>query len=137
MREQWGRSVIQFIKFNCVGVLNTLVDFAVYTLLCNLGLYYMLSQVISYSCGMVNSYVCNRLWTFREERGRTRGEFLKFALVNLASLGVSLGVLWLCRNVLGIQSDLWCKAVATPASVLVNFIGNKLFVFKSPGARDK
>ena len=66
-------------------------------------------------------------------------------------LGVSLGVLWVCKNLLGI-TDAWvagwvpawlggfvkgdtvAKLIATPCAIVVNFIGNKLFVFRAqPG----
>ena len=124
------RTLFQFIKFNIVGVLNTIVDFVVYSIMCMLGLHYMLAQVIGYAFGVGNSYMLNSLWTFSRERKHTAAEFGRFLLVNLVSLCVSLGVLWLARNALHMQSDLWCKALATPAALIVNFTGNKLFVFK-------
>lgn len=129
-RAQTYQNIMQFIKFNCVGVLNTIVDFVVYSMMCMLGLHYLLAQVIGYAFGVGNSYMLNSLWTFARERRHTADEFGRFLLVNLVSLSVSLGVLWVCRNPLGIESDLWCKAVATPVALIVNFTGNKLFVFK-------
>lgn len=131
-RIQTVQSLMQFVKFNCVGVLNTIVDFVVYSIMCMLGLHYLLAQVIGYAFGVGNSYMLNSLWTFARERRHTAAEFGRFLLVNLVSLTVSLGMLWLCRNALGIQSDFWCKAVATPVALIVNFTGNKLFVFKKP-----
>ncbi len=129
------RSILQFVKFNIVGVFNTIVDFVVYSIMCIFGLHYMLAQVIGYAFGVGNSYLMNSLWTFSRERKHTAKEFGRFLLVNLASLCVSLGVLWAGHNLLGIESDLWCKAIATPAALIVNFTGNKLFVFKKdPGA---
>ena len=59
----------QFIKFNVVGIMNTAVDFGVFMILNHyLGLIYAVSQVISYSCGMVNSYFLNKFWTFQKEK---------------------------------------------------------------------
>ncbi|MDO5112155.1 MAG: GtrA family protein [Clostridia bacterium] len=128
------RSLLQFLKFNVVGVLNTIVDFVVYSIMCIVGLHYMLAQVIGYAFGVGNSYLLNSLWTFSRERKHTADEFGRFLLVNLVSLGVSLGVLWAGHNLFHIQSDFWCKMIATPASLIVNFTGNKLFVFKKdPG----
>lgn len=125
-----GKSIIQFIKFNVVGVLNTLVDFGVYTLLTSLGLNNLIAQCISYTCGMLNSYLFNTLWTFRVEKQRTLSEFIKFACVNLVSLGASLGMLYICKNWFMIENDILSKLIATPISMAVNFIGNKLFVFQ-------
>ena len=135
-------SLGQFLKFALVGVLNTVVDFLVFQLL-NLTLGW-----IGYSAGVLNSYFWNSRWTFRKEHQRSAREAAAFVVVNLVSLGVSLGVLWLCRNPFGI-TDAWvegwipawlggfvkgdtiAKLIATPCAILVNFIGNKLFVFRA------
>ena len=56
-KEQSGakRTVIQFVKFNIVGVLNTLVDFLVFQALNLLLGWTYLAQVVGYCCGIVNS----------------------------------------------------------------------------------
>jgi len=126
------KEFVKFIKFNLVGILNTAVDFVVFNVLNGLlGLYYLPAKIISYTCGIANSYVCNSLWTFKEERSKTLKELLGFIAVNLVSLGVSLGVMWLAKNRFGITSDFWANCIATPVALIVNFVGNRLFVFKS------
>lgn len=141
-------NIWQFLKFAVVGVLNTVVDFLVFQLL-NLTLGWMyVAQVIGYSAGVLNSYFWNSRWTFRKEHKRSAREAASFLVVNLVSLGVSLGVLWACKNLLGI-TDAWvagwvpawlggfvkgdtvAKLIATPCAIVVNFIGNKLFVFRA------
>ncbi len=141
-------NIWQFLKFAVVGVLNTVVDFLVFQLL-NLTIGWMyVAQVIGYSAGVLNSYFWNSRWTFRKEHKRSAREAASFLVVNLVSLGVSLGVLWACKNLLGI-TDAWvagwvpawlggfvkgdtvAKLIATPCAIVVNFIGNKLFVFRA------
>ena len=140
-------TIVQFIQFGFVGVLNTLVDFLVFQALNLLAGWTYLAQVVGYSCGVVNSYLCNSNWTFRDSRTHSAREMLLFLIVNLASLGVSLGLMWLCRNALGItdgwvsgwipawlsgfvKGDTVAKLIATPCAIVVNFIGNRLFVFQ-------
>ncbi len=120
----------QLLRFGLVGVLNTLVDFGVYQLLVWLGLHYALAQCLSYSCGLLNSYFFNSRWTFRQEKKYTQKEFLRFLLVNLCSLALSVLLLRLCYEALGIESNLIAKGIVTVFVMLVNFIANKLFVFK-------
>ena len=140
------KTVWQIIKFAIVGVLNTLVDFAVFQALNLLLGWVYVAQVIGYTCGIINSYVWNSNWTFREQRTRSFREIALFILVNLASLGVSLGVIWLCRDVFGITNE-WVaswmrgalngfikgdtvdKLIATCFAIVVNYVGNRLFVF--------
>lgn len=68
MTNKW----IPLIKFALVGVVNTLIDFAVYALLTTIGVNYILAQWISYSAGILNSYVMNRKWTFEKKEKRDR-----------------------------------------------------------------
>ena len=142
------KTLWQMAKFAIVGVLNTLVDFAVFqSLNLTLGWVYA-AQVIGYTAGIINSYLWNSNWTFREQRTRSLREIALFLLVNVASLGVSLGMIWLCREAFGItnewvaswmpkllsgfiKGDTVCKLIATVVAIVVNYVGNRLFVFKS------
>ena len=128
---RYWRGLWQFIKFNLVGIMNTAVDFGVFMILNHyLGLVYTVSQVISYSCGMVNSYFFNKFWTFQKKEGFTAIEVIKFILVNLCSLGVSLLVLYILQSKWNWQV-LPSKVLATGFSVGVNLLGNKFWVFEA------
>ncbi|WP_409376429.1 GtrA family protein [Candidatus Sordicultor fermentans] len=130
MISYW-KGLRQFIKFNVVGIMNTAVDFGVFMILNRyLGLIYAVSQVISYSCGMVNSYFLNKFWTFQKREGFTAIEVTKFILVNLCSLGVSLLVLYILQSKWSWEV-LPSKVLATGFSVGVNFLGNKFWVFEA------
>lgn len=146
----------QFLKFAVVGVLNTLVDFAVFQALNLLLGWVYAAQVAGFTCGVINSYLWNSNWTFRKERTKSFREMALFLLVNLISLGVSLGVMWLCLEVFGVtnawaagwmpaalagfvKGDTITKLIATCFSIVVNYVGNRLFVFngKSKQAEQK
>ena len=130
MNKEVKTAFWQFIKFNIVGISNTAVDFVVYFLLTNIaGFNYILAQTCSYTTGIINSYIWNTVWTFRKEKRRTAREFILFIVVNLFSYGVSVGVLALCKDVLHIPYELINKVAASFFSAVVNFAGNKLFVF--------
>ena len=152
--EEAKKTLWQMAKFAIVGVLNTLVDFAVFqTLNLTLGWVYA-AQVLGYTFGVINSYLWNSNWTFREQRTRSLREMGLFLLVNIASLGVSLGMIWLLRDVVGITNEwvaLWmpqwlagfikgdtvCKLIATVFAIAVNYLGNRLFVFKAQPAPEQ
>lgn len=145
--EETKKTLRQMAKFLVVGVLNTLVDFAVFQSLNLLLGWVYLAQVLGYTCGVINSYLWNSNWTFREQRTRSLREISLFVLVNLASMGVSLGVIWLCREVFGVtnewaarwmpafltgfvKGDTIAKLIATAVAIAVNYLGNRLFVFR-------
>lgn len=148
------KSFLQLLKFGLIGVSNTIVDLIVCRALQALFgtfsaapiLTYYLPKVIGYACGIANSYFWNSRWTFREERRRDKREILLFIAVNLVTLGLSLGLMYLFKNVCGLDAwwmctlgenwftkfvsgDFFCTVLSTGIALIVNFIGNKLIVF--------
>ena len=73
-KKELKDGIVQLVKYNIVGVINTLVDFLVYQLLTYLGMKYAIAQCISYSCGILNSYFFNSRWTFKRDSGRSKKE---------------------------------------------------------------
>ena len=130
MKRYW-EPLKQFLKFNVVGILNTAIDLLVFALFNSVfGFGDALSKTVSYSCGVLNSYLWNSRWTFKQEQKRTKKEFLLFVLVNLVSYGASLFILYACRTWFGIENGTVRNLIATPVAVVINFVGNKLFVFR-------
>ena len=95
-------SIGEFIKFALVGLLNTAVDVAIFFLLTWVGTPYVAAQVVSYSCGAANSYLLNKFWTFRSS-GLSYAEVVRFTVVNLVSLGISIVVLTLLHDTAGLD----------------------------------
>ncbi len=140
------KNFLQLIKFALIGVSNTLVDYGVTFALNALFGIFFLARIIGYVCGILNSYFWNTRWTFREERRRDAREIVSFLIVNLVTLGISLLLQGLFRDVLHLgdwwlnlagesfvtkllNADRFCMLLAFPFTLLVNFLGNKLFVF--------
>lgn len=121
-------SIGEFTKFALVGMLNTGVDVAIFFLLTWLGIPYVAAQVVSYSCGAANSYLLNKVWTFRS-CGLSYAEIVRFVAVNLTSLGISVVLLTLLHDKAGLGLAA-AKGGATVCALAANFLGNKLWVFK-------
>ena len=141
------KSFVQLLKFGLIGVSNTLLDLVVtFVLNAVFGIYY-LAKIIGYVCGIANSYFWNSRWTFREERRRDVREIVSFIAINLVTLGLSLALQWVLRDLwhldawwtgaMGetfftklINGERFCLLLASGIALIVNFIGNKLFVFR-------
>lgn len=134
MSDQAGnRSIKQFVTFAMIGGLNTLIDMAVFTLLIVVHTHYSIAQVAAYAAGMLNSYIMNSVFTFRggtKESGKHGGakRMLRFIIWNLCMLGVSLLLLILAAEWLGLH-ELIGKAIVTLLVVALNFYGSKRWVF--------
>ena len=141
------KSIVQLLKFVLIGASNTILDLLVtFALNAIFGIYY-LAKIIGYACGIANSYFWNSRWTFREERRRDAREIVTFIAVNLVTLGLSLLLQWVFRDLLHLDAwwtgaigenfltkilngERFCLLLASGVALIVNFIGNKLFVFR-------
>jgi len=124
MTKNW----LVFFKFGVVGSLNTIIDFIVYTVLTAVGINYLLSQILSYSCGLLNSYFVNRKWTFKQKEKASLKEFGRFLAVNVVTLLLTLLLLHIFYRELGVNL-LLSKLIVTAIGTIFNFIGTRLLVF--------
>lgn len=118
-------------KFGFVGCLNTLIDFGVFSILNSVfGLNYVVSQILSYSGGTLNSYFCNKFWTFKDTRAnkKTTSEIIQFIVVNAASLSVSILSLSILLKDNSMNS-LVAKIISMGSAQVVNFLGYRFWVF--------
>lgn len=118
-------------RFSIVGVLNTLMDFAVFTLLHSLfGVGYAVSQIAGYSFGVVNSFIFNKNWTFgdRNANKKTSHELFQFIMVNLISLIITIMSMKFLVNNFEINVYV-SKIIVTLIAQVTNFLGYKLWVF--------
>ncbi|HHY68477.1 MAG TPA: GtrA family protein [Alicyclobacillus sp.] len=126
----WRNRAGQWMRFGMVGMLNTVVDFLVFFVLVR-GAHWGAApaQALSYTCGVCNSYLWNRSFTFRSRVRPGAAEFAKFLLVNALSCGISsLAVLILEKRSWSLPL---AKTVVTPLAVGINFAGSKRWVFRS------
>lgn len=122
------QKLFQFMRFCTVGVGNTAVDFAAFFILNLGGAPYLLAQIISYSIGVLNSYIFNRRWTFRVTGKTNIPEVTKFIAVNGLSLLITSGLIYILHD--SYHVNLWTsKIAATAGGITVNYIGNRLWVF--------
>jgi putative flippase GtrA len=133
----------QFLRFAVVGGINTGVDFAVYNLLLwatgiEKGEKIIVLNVISFSVAVINSYFLNKWWAFKDqEKSEQAKKFTLFLLVSVIGAAINSGTVYYITTyvpvMFGLSPKLWANAakiVATGLSLIWNFVGYKLFVFK-------
>ena len=121
---------IQLAKFGVVGATGYAINLAVFALLWrHLGVHYLLAATISFLVAVTSNYTWNRLWTFRGQRGHVAYQGLRFFVVALLALGANLIVLRVLVE-LGLDK-LLAQAIAIVAVTPLNFVGNKLWSFRS------
>ena len=120
---------IELFKFGAVGILNTLLDAALYFSLTRwVGLAAAGAKALSYSAGMLNSFYLNRCFTFQTQVSTSR-QALLFIPLNLGVLGINTGMMIFGLKILQLP-ELLALGFATGTSFLVNFWFSKHVVFR-------
>ena len=121
---------LQLAKFATVGATGYVVNLAVYTaLLRGADWHYAAAATVSFLVAVTNNYIWNRVWTFRDQRGHIAFQGLRFLVVAVVAYAANLGILSLLI-VLGTDKVL-AQAIAIVLVTPLNFIGNKLWSFRS------
>ncbi|MCD6046811.1 MAG: GtrA family protein [Gammaproteobacteria bacterium] len=128
-------------RFIIIGIIATLFDFSLYSIGHRwLNLPYAMAKTFSFICGSCLAYFLNKHFTFKQEKHQA-GQMLRFVilyvltmLVNVAVNSSSIALLtqkisiaWLTKSEILIFSFV----IATGTSTVLNFIGQKFWVFKS------
>lgn len=133
--ENKYRALMQFVRFCLVGALNTLVDYGVFVLSYNVifGRNDSLDFVavgLGWCAGVVCSFICNSRWTFEQKKWSGKKVVL-FLILNALLYGLT----WLSLRLLGsagIVEEL-AKLITLPFTTILNFLGNKLVIFRDAG----
>ena len=118
----------KLVRFGITGVMNTAVDFAVFMLLSYAGVYTYPAQVVSYSCGMLNSYIVNRSWTFKSNGRFWSKQLIRFVISNFLQMLLSLVLLWIFISKVGMLKIV-AKLCSTVIILLIGFSINRIWVF--------
>jgi putative flippase GtrA len=145
-RSDLPHLVVEIGRFMVTGGLSTLTSFVVFNFLAH-GLYLtgqpwlhrhaILAFVIANVCGMLVSYRLSRYWTFRHrppvhaDGGRTA-----FFVINLVTMPLAIGCLWLSRHVLHLTDPFSDNIAGTVVGQLIGqaarFYLFRKYVFRMP-----
>ncbi|GJL90824.1 GtrA family protein [Hyphococcus sp.] len=126
----------RFFLFGVVGVVNTLVDFAVFSAALFIGVAPALANILAFAAANPFSYLVNGRVTFRSKSGAAPlsfGGYTKFCAAHLVSLVISTGVVFWLSPVWG---PIQAKLAAVAITLFINFSASTMFVYgtgeKSP-----
>lgn len=126
------RSLVQtpFFRYVLVGGLAFLVDFGLlHELTDHFGWPYLRSAAVGFVCGLIVNYILSVAWVFRERVVQDkRWEFLIFALIGLAGLGLTEGFMYVFVDKLGIP-HLRAKLIVVVVVFMWNYYARKLILF--------
>jgi len=87
---------IRFVRYCVVGASSFLVGFLIFNAFYLITGKVALSTTLSFAVSVINGFVWNRKWTFRDKRGRPAWEQAsKFLVVNLVGYALNLTIMGL------------------------------------------
>ena len=118
----------QFISYSKIGIISLLIDIIVYVLLSDFFLISKsLSKIISFILASINSFLGNKIFTFKLKSYNFR-EPLKFILLYSVSLIANSSTHDFFLNVF---DGFLPFIISSIVSIIINFGGQKLWVFKN------
>lgn len=145
------RSLRQAVRFCVVGLFNTIVDYGLFYIFISwANIHKSVAQILSTSVAMCGSYLINRCWTFGKEGRGNFGEIVRFLTINILAMFSVIALTHLFYDILHIESlansvlrsagidftfmgdaaIMLCKVAASVFSLMINFFGNKFWVFR-------
>ena len=143
--QQLGR---QFLKFAVTGGLGAIVDFGSYNILSRLlgwtTIYYVFgyeviaANLVSVPLAITSNFILNKYWTFRDKESNVARQWTSYFVLNFFTFILNQIVtsffafrVPIIETLFGTQKDNIAKALAIGIILFVNFIGSKLFIFRS------
>lgn len=134
----------QILKFVTVGGISFLVDFLVYTILCNvMQIHYIIAGVSGFTVSVVVNYILSMRYVFipKEDRRKDK-EFIIFVILSLIGMFINSVLLFICIDVIYMNfvylkqslsiewMNIVAKIFATGIVMIYNFITRKMFLEK-------
>lgn len=116
----------ELLRFLVGGGSAVIVDYICYTLFLYLGWNMAIAKAASYVCGALCGFIINKFWTFESKRFR-KDEVVKYIILYAVSAGVNA----LTNKIVFfiIEIKIIAFLCATGVSTVMNFLGQKFFVF--------
>lgn len=143
LMQKYGPLAAQFLRFGIVGVLNTGIDFAILNALSwatgiTKGAEVVPLKAVAFLAANINSYLLNKTWTFKDKTsGEGAKKFSIYVTVSIIGALLNLGTVYVITTyttpMFGVSDKMWlnlANLVATAVSLIWNFVGYKLIVFR-------
>ena len=119
----------QFVRFLCVGVINTLVGLSViYACKYFGGFGDVYANASGYAVGLSVSFTLNRRWTF-SHRGAITPAAIRFLAVAAIAYAMNLVTVMSCIHIIG-MNDYLAQALGVPPYTLTTFYLSRLWTFR-------
>jgi putative flippase GtrA len=134
---QSNHFMVQFIRYGFVAVVAFIIDFGLLIVFTKyLGIFYLLSSVMSFSISLVANYFLSVAWVFSHSDYKRSVEISAFIAIGLVGLVLNTFIIWLCTSVFGVYY-LYSKLIAVAIVFFWSFAARRYFLFRGQQARSQ
>ena len=118
------------VRYICIGILNTLFGFGVYTMLIVVvpRSYYLLALVLASIISGTESYLTQRIFVWKS-KSDARIEFVKFSTVFVSQFGLNAILLVACVEFFGLD-PLWTQYVIGSILIVFTYFIHRYWTFR-------
>ena len=131
--QRLGTAAGEFARFAVVGVVSNAALFLLYLLITQIGVGHKLAASLVYAIGVVQTFVFNRSWSFRD-RGASAPALGRYIVVYGAGYVLNMIVLAVLVDRAGYPHQ-WVQGMMILALAVLLFAAQKLWVFRDTGNR--
>ncbi len=123
-----NRLVKQILKFGVVGVVAFLIDYGLLYILTEfIGIYYLISAIISFTVSVIVNYIMSIKWVFDVNKKQGVKEFIIFIILSIIGLIINEIIMYMMVNLVNIHYMI-SKLFSTGIVMVYNFVTRKIFI---------
>lgn len=124
-------SFMQFFRYIFVGGASFVADYVLLHIITEVGVYYLVSGIISFIAGLCVNYALSKLLVFQKKTDGAEKlkEMVVFAVVAVTGLAITEGLMWVFTEKL-FWHYMISKAVAAVIVLFWNFFAKKLLLYR-------
>lgn len=129
----WYNKTKEILWYGFFGILTTLINIISFFLLDKIGLNTYVANFIAWIVSVLFAFITNKLFVFHSKKFNFSvfmKELLSFLFFRILSLGIDMGGLFVCLDLLHL-SKIISKVLVNILVIIANYIFSKLFVFKN------
>ncbi len=126
--DKTNNTIIQFFRYIFVGGIAAVVNIGMLYIFTDIfKIYYLLSNVFSFSLGLIVNYILSKKFVFQDEKAISKSkEFIIYAIIGVLGLIIDTLLVGLMTSILGLYYML-SKIISTIIVFIWNFGARKIF----------
>lgn len=131
VKKHLSERFIELIKYGFWGVVTTAFNLIIFYIMIQMGIYYIVTNVVSYFMAVILSYYLNNKYVFKQEKQQSGWvKLAKFSAVRVAAIVADSALLVFLVSYLKFNL-MFSRIFLSLFIILVTYIFNKIFVFSS------